>query len=408
MKPYSIVFIFLYCMVGLSKARPNGVGGGYIVECPDHLESLDLYEMRYTPPYRQIDLGQNDWSLEEKLYYVLSRLTRLDPTKSHTLLEYAKHFLEGSHTRWVQGIRFLSNPDYGYVPPLPNKCQLRQIAIQKTPANPIDRFYTLDQGVWQKLQTNSQTAMVLHEIVYRYALELGHQNSVNVRRFVGFLCSTDLETMTEVTYYKLVETLFPQTLKLAFRSDQFEYILFPNELFSLDLYSLLVKHPGASLHWGFLESVPSFMKLSKTEGILQVNPSAQQPPGSFHFNLFVINDIDGAVVPLTFKLAEEKNYPPIWVVRSFMPAFSVTANAQLQWDLSPYVTDQEGDPMELHILYGPTWLSVSGNSLKVAGTPPLRSTGMHEWAVAVSSNKQSAIATLKILVEATQGETHDK
>lgn len=63
----------------------------------------------------------------------------------------------------------------------PRGCKIEQIAIQKEPAFPEDKRFTVSKDLWDLLDEDNKAGLVLHEIIYREALLYGHEDSVNAR-----------------------------------------------------------------------------------------------------------------------------------------------------------------------------------------------------------------------------------
>jgi len=82
---------------------------------------------------------------------------------------------------------------------LPADCALEQLVIQSEPDVPGDARYLINDDIWRRLPVEDQVAVILHEIIYREAFPLGHQDSRKVRYFNSWLYSNDIRSAGEAT-----------------------------------------------------------------------------------------------------------------------------------------------------------------------------------------------------------------
>jgi hypothetical protein len=188
--------------------------GGNAVVCRDEggaitsAELLDFYEAR-TLRGIQRDLGPPGLSVDEKFGIVLKRLGRLSPER--VSLYTLAHGGFPRESRFLPGVKLTTVPDSFHVA-IPDGCQVEQLAIQKQPEFPEDRRYTINQDLWQKLDNDSRTGLILHEIIYGEALGYGATDSVGTRYLNSKLCSPEADTLSLQDFIDvLVDAGFGQT-----------------------------------------------------------------------------------------------------------------------------------------------------------------------------------------------------
>lgn len=176
--------------VWAGKEVGNG-GSGVICRDPDtglihRAELLDLYEAREIRGL-ELDLGSPTEAYQVKLKRVLKTLRVAAPIRSQVYEKYVDRF-------WSEGVllrdsEFVVIPDSFHIS-VPKPCKIEQVAIQKAQEFPGDKRYFISQELWQAFDENSKAALVLHEIIYREALDWGHKDSKGTRFLVSQITST--------------------------------------------------------------------------------------------------------------------------------------------------------------------------------------------------------------------------
>lgn len=139
------------------------------------------------------------------------------PSKSARLHKYLETFL--GEAIFVPGVELSDIPDSLQVV-LPAGCQLAQLVIQNPNPRMGQKRYTINQDLWDLLDPSSRVGAVLHEIIYRDQILLGHTDSRWTRYLNALILSHDLGQMST------------QELNAVFRSSA-------NESFFLDGLELL-------------------------------------------------------------------------------------------------------------------------------------------------------------------------
>lgn len=102
-------------------------------------------------------------------------------------------------------------PDSGNIV-IPKGCTIEQIANQSAPLYADDPRYIIDQSLWSLLDNQNRAGLILHEIIYREAIELGHDNSVSTRFLNANMSSRKIESMTIADYTRfLIDLDFTKT-----------------------------------------------------------------------------------------------------------------------------------------------------------------------------------------------------
>lgn len=180
-------------------------GGGDILVCTTGVgttyELLDLYEAR-TRGWT-VDLGDPSLSVDQKLELALNRFeTRV--YDMGFLKSHVASFKDVSN--YMPGVSLVNIEDSKHIA-VPKLCHLEQGAIQKDPTLAGEVLYNIDQDLWSKLDSSSQAALILHEVIYKYHRDEGATDSVKSRFLVGLIASKDilkLDIPTLVSYLRSV------------------------------------------------------------------------------------------------------------------------------------------------------------------------------------------------------------
>ena len=337
----SIIFIIVFLLSAESfsnspEGSEHGNSGDVIIcetESGTTTKLLDYYEGEVIPPYRTVSLGDPNWDFQTKVMFALERLMDFDEVRALAYMEKANEFFLEKDVRWVSGIIMEDIPDSGYIPKLEG-CRIRQIAIQKTPVNPMDKLYTIDKTLWDRLSEDHKAGLVLHEITYSETLSLGQVNSITARKYTALISSKELASFSQEEYKELTDKFFVSPKLLSFKSDGFEFLLYAGEPFFLNLETLLCSKEREKLYWHTLEPLPPSLRLDK-RGFLSGTPTPDDA-SSRKYNLIVNDGFDGTVVPLTLTIVPKKNIPPIWVVKPIRLPDHPMGRA-LSFDFAPVV-----------------------------------------------------------------------
>lgn len=164
--------------------------GGDVIYCkhpesPPQVELLDLYEAR-TIRGIHADWGKGNRNVMSKVRHAIQHLEPLANGMKAQLWKWAQNFMD--EALFLPDVVLRDVPDSGHVA-IPAHCQIRQIAIQIEPQYPEDHRYIVDQDLWDRLGNDSKAGLILHEVLYRLALQWDHKNSITARYFNSYLFS---------------------------------------------------------------------------------------------------------------------------------------------------------------------------------------------------------------------------
>lgn len=167
--------------------------GGDVVVCGKKIELLDLYEARISGYEITKPLGNTYQEMLKNL--IQKNLQPIQPQRAAKYLKFLETF--GQEAQFLPGIRLNDVDDAGMVA-IPTGCILKQIAIQlsddERPAG--KKRYTVSLDLWNKLDEFNKMSLVLHEIIYREAIEHKSSNSMVVRATVGEVLKNKLDLDT--------------------------------------------------------------------------------------------------------------------------------------------------------------------------------------------------------------------
>lgn len=164
--------------------------GGDVVICGKKIELLDIYEARRSGYEIKTPAGKNYQEMIKNL--LQTNLQAIQPKRTAKYLKFLETF--ESEAQFMPGIKLSDVDDAGMVA-IPTECDLKQIAIQlsddERPAG--QKRYTVSLDLWNKLDEFNKMSLVLHEIIYREAIEHKSSNSMVVRATVGEILKTKLD-----------------------------------------------------------------------------------------------------------------------------------------------------------------------------------------------------------------------
>lgn len=170
--------------------------GGDVVTCTNSTgstsaEILDLYEAKVllglSPSF-----GSDKISIEEQANNIVARVERVSPEMKTIFTAWIQTFFQ--ETLFLSGVNLVDIPDSDHIV-LPKDCKIQQIANQRIPNTPTEKRYVISKDLWDLLDQNNKTALVLHEIFYRYFIQMSHENSVGARLFNAYIISNSFDTL---------------------------------------------------------------------------------------------------------------------------------------------------------------------------------------------------------------------
>lgn len=155
------------------------------------VDSLDLLSMSMgSSPVRPDTTDPDTWA--RRRLDLLADKTKL----ANSLLEKMELFPFSNWIRAPYGLRDIDDANAQIT--LPSRCLIMQIAIQ----SPTGVY--VDPRLFGKMDALNQSALILHEAIYRLAIEYGERNSEKTRVLNAYILSDQLEKDDAVTVSKKI------------------------------------------------------------------------------------------------------------------------------------------------------------------------------------------------------------
>lgn len=223
--PIFAVFKFLCASIGFFHcshvlAVERAGNGGSVVVCPAvgqtprSVEMLDDYEGRTLWGFSRSAAAPAEDPVALAKSYAM-KLAQFQPMRSTRMLAALEHFME--NTKFLSGAELAILPDSIFLA-FRAGCMLQQIAIQREPLFPEDRFFNISQDLWNQLDVNGKATLLLHEVIYREATSRGATDSRTSRYFNEFISSTKMDSISPEKFEAVAgkigfsETLPPKPL----------------------------------------------------------------------------------------------------------------------------------------------------------------------------------------------------
>lgn len=197
------LFVFVGAFAFSLFARAGGQlgNGADVIVCTSGfkttVELLDIYEARtlYGRQWKNEVLeGQNlELSAVVGIVHFLKLLDQKLPVKSVRIRSYEREFFD--EALFLDGIELTDIPDSMEIV-IPGGCRLAQLVVQLPSPEPGQRRYTINRDLWKLLDAEGRVGAILHEIIYRDQVSLGHTDSRWTRYLTGLLISKAIQTMT--------------------------------------------------------------------------------------------------------------------------------------------------------------------------------------------------------------------
>ena len=198
MKTFNQV-IALMCLVSSSWAfagaegAVGGNGGGAHV-CKDSVELYDFYEGRH-PLLHKIPVWENDprLSVQDYLEKVKANIRKTSPDFEALFSKSLNEFLKLPYGERVLPIAIPRIMDAD-IPFVDEDCEYRQVA------NWNERFGNVffSKGLFDRMDSMSQAGLIVHEVIYKMARDLGRiKSSDDVRKIVAKLFSNTRLTIND-------------------------------------------------------------------------------------------------------------------------------------------------------------------------------------------------------------------
>ena len=210
MKKYLTVIVLL---TSLNTWADRVGNGGDVIVCPGaRTEVLDIYQGRTDWGFNPILMGT---SREEIISNLLKPLIAVDAKIGTAIAKRANELnrelytIEEHEDYKSKLVRLTKNelvniPDEG-VAELPEGCKIVQAATQVQNSFPNEVKFTFQKGIWDSMDTDAQTSLILHEVIYEHMIKNGEYSSRSTRYFNAALHAGSLSSVKD---YFNVSSLF--------------------------------------------------------------------------------------------------------------------------------------------------------------------------------------------------------
>ncbi|MBX9767867.1 MAG: hypothetical protein K2X47_11395, partial [Bdellovibrionales bacterium] len=131
---------------------------------------------------------------------MLARVGKFDPRRKQLYQNWASSFFAEAN---ISNFPLKDIPDSDHTI-YPSTCQVIQLVVHQEPSFREDFRYNIFKPLWDLMDINHQAATILHELEFREAITMGHENSILVRYFGSKMLSTKHASMTIADYIQLV------------------------------------------------------------------------------------------------------------------------------------------------------------------------------------------------------------
>ncbi len=355
--------------------------GGVIVVCEKSsglpaIDLLDFYRAKYklTQDYK-FDFGTNSKTVDQKLAFALTRLRRLDQTRTDFYQREVSRFSE--RAKFVDEVSLPDTRDYGDLPEIKG-CHLEQLIIQNKPLLNGEVQFLINDKLWKQLDPDRQTAMIVHEIVYEDAIARGQKTSVNVQLLTALISSPILDTYDQLSYNQMmirmgmasVHDQSPVWDRNPLAADGVYCTGLP---FALDL-SLYASHPAKDLLSYLPVSLPSWLSVN-SGGVLTGLPAdgTSSPTSAF------IRATNGSAYSDVEVRLETMNCAKDPMKMNWRAGILQHGNLPL---VSPRTYEK---------LSGAGWLDFNEQSGDLSGTAPATAVGQNEFLFRAVANSFSEL-----------------
>jgi hypothetical protein len=196
--------------LGVNPSGPEVGNGGDAMVCRNgdgSLKSVEFFDLVEAQLLRNFvpDWGDPGEAFEKKVRASIARIGLYSPLRAAQYTDYFSTF--NDEARFIDGVVLVNIPDYDPIFESWNGCHVEQLVIQLKPVYPGDPRYVVNNDLWKMMDQTSRAAMLTHEIIYREAIEQGHQNSQAVRYYNSLAFANKIQSMSVDDYAHLMQLL---------------------------------------------------------------------------------------------------------------------------------------------------------------------------------------------------------
>lgn len=210
-----LIFALFLTKMSLAKVGSETGNGGDAVICTQAYritaEMLDTFEGRVLHKlnpefgYSSNAVGNgivltHNQLIQRDVHMMLRALDKISPLVAKKYHEYTESFFDEAN--FVTGVELVDIPDSNSLI-IPKDCRVAQTIIQVSDALLGQKRYIINKDIWSTLNEINQRIAVLHEVIYRVAIENGQTDSRWTRYLNALFFSDNIATLTPVQFANL-------------------------------------------------------------------------------------------------------------------------------------------------------------------------------------------------------------
>lgn len=176
-------------------------GGGYVVACKENevtkYQFLDFFEAEQKTKkmvYIDIPASADEY---ETASAAIERIRRFSPALASEWQQTVQDF-KFSEMTFVKNAKIKDIDDAEMIIDDIENCEVLQAAVQvKEPARNEFRLF-VSEALWKGMDTKTRAGLLVHEAIYKTAMQQGHTKSVDFRRITALLFNKELDHMSDI------------------------------------------------------------------------------------------------------------------------------------------------------------------------------------------------------------------
>lgn len=207
MRRLTLIATVLFC-ANIAFASGTTVGnGGNVIVCQDgngrvsSVQLLDYFELQQNGAALQLNPALR--SYPKMLNDLFKRWQKVAPKRMKQYSQWLQDFPNDSGM--YAGVQIQPTEDTGVIS-IPKGCSIQPAAFQRPEVEllPGVKRYTISKDLWDLMPEVQKAGLVLHELIYREAIQAAHTTSFATRYFNGYLSSA---TPEPVAYSAIVSQM---------------------------------------------------------------------------------------------------------------------------------------------------------------------------------------------------------
>lgn len=189
--------LFVWAGGGGSTA---GNGGDVLVCGEGQVTFFDIFEAEASRGL-VLDLGPKEMDPFAKVERVLKRIP-VELGDWRDLLLARMDLFKAKHI--VGDFELTDVSDTGNIIIKPG-CEIKQAVIQRRTGVSIDPIFYIAKNYWAKMDNDSKAALILHEIIYYDAIDMGHTDSIKTRSINSYLMAKNLPQDPRCLFFRILQ-----------------------------------------------------------------------------------------------------------------------------------------------------------------------------------------------------------